>query len=97
MDLESDGRKYQTRRREREREREGERERERERAIYNGFSHKTGVVQSPCTSKRFHYNLNRFQMLKDSSKCSSTLARAFQMFNHNWKRLPLLKQQTGDL
>jgi len=31
-------------------------------------SHNTWIVQPPCTSKGFHYNLTRLQLLKDSSK-----------------------------
>jgi len=51
------------------REREREREREsRHKQIYTGSSHNKGVAKFPCTSKGFHYNLTRLQLLKDSSK-----------------------------
>jgi len=68
--------------------------------IYN-----SGVIQSLCTSKRFHYNHNWLQMLKDffkrlsnaqahlqeNSKCSSFTSKRLLMLKHYWKRLPLLK------
>ena len=42
--------------------------------IYTGSSHKPRVVQSPCTSKGFHYNHTRLQMFKPTARdflCSS--------------------------
>ena len=42
--------------------------------IYTGSSHKPRVVQSPCTSKGFHYNHTRLQLLKHTARdflCSS--------------------------
>jgi hypothetical protein len=38
------------------------RERKRDTTIYTGSSHKSRVVQSPCTSKGFHYNHTRLQV-----------------------------------
>jgi len=40
----------------------------RHRAIYTSFSYKSGVVQSPCNFKKFHYNIARLQLLKDIAK-----------------------------
>jgi len=34
---------------------------ERQKTIYIGSSYNTRVVQSPCTSKRFHYNQSWLQ------------------------------------
>jgi hypothetical protein len=42
--------------------RERERERKEHTNIYPGSSHKPRVVQSPCTSKGFHYNHTRLQV-----------------------------------
>jgi hypothetical protein len=59
--------------------------------FYIGSSYNPEIVQSPCTSKGFHYILNILQVLKDTSKrlpyaqaqlqetsiCSSKTARDF--------------------
>jgi len=34
----------------------------RHKTIYTGSSHNTGVVQSPCTFKGFHYNHSGLQI-----------------------------------
>jgi len=48
-----------------EREREGrERERGGIQTNYTRSSHKPRVIQSPCTSKRFHYSLIDYKFLK---------------------------------
>ena len=49
--------------------------------FYTCSSYNPGIVQSPCTSKRFHYNHTRLQIaqghLQETSQCSSTTARVF--------------------
>jgi hypothetical protein len=42
--------------------------REKHKQIYIGSSHRPKVVQSPCTSRGFHYNLTRLQLLKHTDK-----------------------------
>jgi hypothetical protein len=47
---------------------EREREIERDKQFYIGSLHKSRLLQSPCTSKGVHYNLNRLELLKHTSK-----------------------------
>ena len=76
----------------------GEREREREQtqAIYTSSSHNIGVVQSPCTSKGFHYSQYLLQLLKDSSKRLPNAQAHLQktsILKVTTKRLPLAQGQ----
>jgi len=48
---------------------------ERHKTIYIGSSYNTGVVQSPYTSKRFHYNHYDYNLHKDTP-------RGFSMLKH---------------
>ena len=49
--------------------------------IYTGSSHKPRVVQSPCTSKGFHYNHQDY-------KCSSSQQETSNAQVTPYKRLP---------
>lgn len=58
--------------------------------FYIGYSYNLGVVQSPCTSKGFHYNLNDY-------KCSRTIPKDFPMLNNNNKRLIFAQAQLQEI
>lgn len=81
-------------------DKETEREKANTKQFFIGSSHNTGVVQSPCTSKGFHYNhsglqiaqghLQETSLLKDTClriPCSRKLPKDF-MLKDNSKILP---------
>jgi hypothetical protein len=70
-----------------------DKERERERVdtkqFYIGSSHNTGVVQSPCNSKRFHYNHSGLQIAQGPFQETS-------LFKHNCSRIPCSRTLSKD-
>jgi len=64
-------------------DKEIEKDKEGTNEFYTGFSHNTGVVQSSCTSKGFHYNHTRLQIALGPFRKTSWL-------KHNYSRLPSL-------